>query len=72
MVGGEQRPMNLKKYISCYTLMLKLDIKINLDVSYHLTDWSTMSYTGTVKPVHVVTSIKQSPVLKGHLLLVLS
>jgi hypothetical protein len=24
-----------------------------------------------VKPVHVVTSIKQSPVLKGHLFLVL-
>jgi hypothetical protein len=26
----------------------------------------------TVKPVHVVTSIKQPPVLKGHLYLVLS
>ena len=26
----------------------------------------------TVKPLHVVTSIKQSPVLKGHLYLVLS
>ena len=26
----------------------------------------------TVKPVHVFTSIKQSPVLKGHLFLVLS
>ena len=26
----------------------------------------------TVKPAHVVTSIKQSPVLKGHLFLVLS
>jgi hypothetical protein len=25
---------------------------------------------GTVKPTHVVTSIKQSPVLKGHLFLV--
>ena len=26
----------------------------------------------TVKPSHVVTSVKQSPVLKGHLFLVLS
>ena len=26
----------------------------------------------TVKPAHEVTSIKQSPVLKGHLFLVLS
>ena len=26
----------------------------------------------TVKPAHAVTSIKQSPVLKGHLCLVLS
>ena len=26
----------------------------------------------TVKPVHAITSIKQSPVLKGHLFLVLS
>jgi hypothetical protein len=26
----------------------------------------------TVKPAHVVTSVKQSPVLKGHLFLVLS
>jgi len=26
----------------------------------------------TVKPAHVVTSIKQSPALKGHLFLVLS
>jgi hypothetical protein len=26
----------------------------------------------TIKPVHMVTSIKQSPVLKGHLFLVLS
>jgi predicted nucleotide-binding protein (sugar kinase/HSP70/actin superfamily) len=25
-----------------------------------------------IKPVHVVTSIKQSPVLKGHIFLVLS
>ena len=29
-------------------------------------------YIYTVKPAHVVTSIKQSPVLKGHLFLVLS
>jgi hypothetical protein len=29
-------------------------------------------YVITVKPVHVVTSIKQSPVLKGHLFLDLS
>jgi len=28
--------------------------------------------SNTVKPVHVITSIKQSPVLKGHLLFVLS
>ena len=28
--------------------------------------------TDTVKPVHVVTSIKQSPVLKGHHFLFLS
>ena len=26
----------------------------------------------TVKPAHVVTSIKQSPVLKGHFFLILS
>jgi len=26
----------------------------------------------TVKPAHVVTSIKQAPVLKGHIFLVLS
>jgi hypothetical protein len=26
----------------------------------------------TVKPAHVVTSIKQSPVLKGHIFLILS
>ena len=26
----------------------------------------------TVKPAHAVTSIKQSPVLKGHIFLVLS
>jgi len=29
------------------------------------------SVVNTVKPAHVVTSIKQSPVLKGHLFLVL-
>jgi len=28
--------------------------------------------TDTVKPVHTVTSIKQSPVLKGHMFIVLS
>ena len=28
--------------------------------------------SNTVKPAHVVTSIKQLPVLKGHLCLVLS
>jgi hypothetical protein len=28
--------------------------------------------TDTVKPAHVVTSIKQSPKLKGHLFLILS
>jgi hypothetical protein len=28
--------------------------------------------TNTVKPAHVVTSIKQSPVLKGHICLVRS
>jgi hypothetical protein len=28
--------------------------------------------SSTVKPAHVVTSIKQSPVLKGHLYLALS
>jgi len=27
---------------------------------------------GTVKPAHAVTSIKQSPVLKGHLFLFMS
>ena len=26
----------------------------------------------TVKPAHVITSIKQSPILKGHLFLVMS
>jgi hypothetical protein len=31
-----------------------------------------MSISTTLKPGHVVTSIKQSPVLKGHLFLVLS
>ena len=31
-----------------------------------------LSYINTVKPAHAVTSIKQSPVLKGHLFLVLS
>jgi len=29
-------------------------------------------YINTVKPAHVVTSIKQSPVLKDHTFLVLS
>ena len=32
----------------------------------------TFVNTCTVKPVHVVTSIKQSPVLKGHFFLDLS
>ena len=31
-----------------------------------------MEINYTVKPVHVVTSIKQSPVFKGHLFLILS
>jgi hypothetical protein len=31
-----------------------------------------VSQTPTVKPAHTVTSIKQSPVLKGHIFLVLS
>jgi len=30
------------------------------------------NYSNTVKPAYVVTSIKQSPVLKGHLFIVLS
>jgi len=29
-------------------------------------------YISTVKPAHAVTSIKQSPVLKGHIFIVLS
>jgi hypothetical protein len=29
-------------------------------------------YKATVKPAHVVTSIKQSPVLKGYIFIVLS
>ena len=33
---------------------------------------SIIEQVSTVKPVHVVTSIKQFPVLKGHLFLVLS
>jgi len=33
---------------------------------------STLMIQCTVKPAHAVTSIKQSPVLKGHLFLVLS
>ena len=37
----------------------------------HLTKYYTMLHY-TVKPAHAVTSIKQSPVLKSHLFLVLS
>jgi hypothetical protein len=32
----------------------------------------TLWFDNTVKPAHVVTSIKQSPLLKGHFFLVLS
>jgi len=35
-------------------------------------DHNFPDYTCTVKPAHAVTSIKQSPALKGHLFLVLS
>jgi hypothetical protein len=31
-----------------------------------------LNYINTVKPAHVTTSIKQSPVLKGHFFIVLS
>ena len=33
---------------------------------------SEIDKESTVKPAHVVTSIKQSPALKGHIFLVLS
>ena len=65
---------NLEQYISiCNTF--KLPNK-NLDIKF-----SGKSQTGLilsvkiqsiVKPAHEVTSINQSPVLKGHLFLVLS
>ena len=35
-------------------------------------DCTSTTKSNTVKPAHEVTSIKQSPVLKGHLFLVLS
>jgi hypothetical protein len=54
-------------------------IFILITVNYHLQrkqlDFLIQAITQleyTVKPVHVVTSIKQSPVLKGHPFLVLS
>jgi len=34
--------------------------------------WIFKLCTGTVKPAHVVTSIKQSPLLRGHIFIVLS
>ena len=39
--------------------------------NYRFYGWiKNKSYiTDTVKPAHVITSIKQSPVLKGHLFL---
>jgi len=35
-------------------------------------EMSILCNVSTVKPTHVVTCIKQSPVLKGHIFLVLS
>jgi phosphoglucomutase len=37
----------------------------------HLLIIISTKYTGTMEPAHVVISIKQSPVLKGHLFLVI-
>ena len=43
------------------------------DYQYHLVSSNFFKmYSYTVEPVHAVTSIKQSPVLKGHIFLVLS
>jgi hypothetical protein len=44
------------------------------DLSGYVSDYTVRKadLTITVKPAHAVTSIKQSPVLKGHLFLGLS
>ena len=48
-------------------------ILICIPVCLHSLNIINITYkVDTVKPTHIVTSIKQSPVLKGHLCLVLS
>jgi hypothetical protein len=47
-------------------------LTITLFLLHSQTDFRKGRFDDTVKPAHVVTSIKQSPVLKGHPFLVLS
>jgi hypothetical protein len=57
-----------KHFLSCYFLSgiwIYADDRDNQGKQY-------LENITTVKPADVVTSIKQSPVLKGHLFLVLS
>jgi hypothetical protein len=59
--------------IKCYKLNEKYhNLKKNNETLSTIKHISPTPSISTVKPVHVFTSIKQSPALKGHLLLVLS
>ena len=53
-------------------LIIKPNIKSAYKQFLEVFFFNLQNIKTTVKPVHVVTSIRQSPVLKGHIFLVMS
>jgi hypothetical protein len=55
-----------------WNVTIKIHLIFNLLIKCDNLQFLTRHISSTVKPAHAVASIKQSPVIKGHLFLVLS
>ena len=64
--------MSSKNYFLIISLQHITTICIQLDLKFFFSGIATDILRFTVKPAHVVTSIKQSPVLKSLIFIVLS